>query len=49
MRSFWVEMESVNARAWGLAAANLQAHAVAMRCNLQLLAEAYASAERTAA
>ena len=29
------------ARAWGLAAANLQAHAIAMRCNLQLLAEAY--------
>lgn len=37
------------ARAWGLAAANLQAHAIAMRCNLQLLAEAYDRREREAA
>lgn len=37
------------ARAWGLAAANLQAHAVAMRCNLQLLAKAYAVRESAAA
>ena len=30
------------ARAWGLASATLQAHAIAIRCNLQLLAERYA-------
>ncbi len=37
------------ARAWGLPAANLQAHVIAMRCNLQLLAEAIAAKERHAA
>jgi hypothetical protein len=37
------------ARAWGLGAANLQAHAIAMRCNLALLAKALARAERAAA
>ena len=37
------------ARAWGLAAANLQAHAIAMRCNLQLLAETFAAKEQVAA
>jgi hypothetical protein len=37
------------ARAWGLSAANLQAHVIAMRCNLQLLAEHLAAAEACAA
>ena len=37
------------ARAWGLSAANLQAHVIAMRCNLQLLAEHLAAAEKRAA
>ncbi len=31
------------ARTWGLAAANLQAHFIAMRCNLGLLAQALAT------
>ena len=35
-------------RAFGLAAANLQAHVVAMRCNLDLLARALADRDRTA-
>lgn len=33
------------ARAWGLATANLQAHLIAMRCNLALLAQALARRE----
>lgn len=37
------------ARAWGLSSANLQAHVIAMRCNLQLLAEHLAAAEKRAA
>jgi hypothetical protein len=37
------------ARAWGLSAANLQAHVIAMRCNLQLLAEHLAAVEQRAA
>lgn len=37
------------ARAWGLSAANLQAHVIAMRCNLQLLAEHLATVEKRAA
>jgi len=36
------------ARAFGLAAANLQAHVVAMRCNLDLLARALANRDRAA-
>jgi len=34
------------ARAFGLSAANLQAHVIAMRCNLELLAKALAERER---
>jgi hypothetical protein len=35
-----------HARGWGLGAAQLQAHLIAMRCNLQLLARALAEHER---
>ena len=37
------------ARTWGLAAANLQAHLIAMRCNLGLLAQALARREEAVA
>lgn len=37
------------ARAWGLRAANLQVHVIAMRCNLQLLAERIAGEVKKAA
>lgn len=36
------------ARAWGLAAANVQAHLIAMRCNLGLLAQVLAQKEELA-
>jgi hypothetical protein len=35
------------ARGWGMNSAQLQAHLIAMRCNLQLLAEVFASREQT--
>lgn len=37
------------ARTWGLAAANVQAHLIAMRCNLDLLAKKLAQQEEVAA
>lgn len=37
------------ARAWGLRAANLQAHLIAMRCNLQLLAKRFVGEVNAAA
>jgi hypothetical protein len=36
------------ARAWGLGAANLQAHSIVMRCNLELLARSLAVGEKKA-